>query len=137
CRGIAAPYPDQDRPVTASARLIHGSFSLLIRFGPVHGKVLEMITTNLPQLVQELNAFGTVNVHDHIETIDLEMPASVPMDQLDDLICDAIFADPLERELKGESCVVHLGKRSNLRGASDMHIILGLNSTGYVLDAAA
>ncbi len=103
----------------------------------MHGKVLEMITTNLPQLVQELNVFGTVNVHDHIETIDLEMPASVPMDQLDDLICDAIFADPLEREVQGERCVVHLGKRSNLRGASDMHVVLGLNSTGYVLDAAA
>ena len=96
-----------------------------------------MITTNLPQLVQELNTFGPVSVHDHLETIDLEIPASVPMDQLDDLICDAIFADPLEREVKGDHCVVHLGKRSNLRGASDMHLILGLYSTGYVLDAAA
>jgi hypothetical protein len=96
-----------------------------------------MITTNLPQLVQELNAFGPVSVHDHLDTIDLEMSSSVPMDELDDLICDAIFADPLQRELKGDRCVVHLGKRANLRGASDMHLVLGFHSTGYVLDVAA
>lgn len=96
-----------------------------------------MITTNLPQLVQELNAFGPVNVHDHLETIELELSSTVPMDQLDDLICDAIFVDPLERETKGERCVVHLAKRSNLRSASDMQLIFGINSTGYVLAAAA
>jgi len=96
-----------------------------------------MITTNLPQLIQELNAIAPVRVHDHLDTIDLEMSSSVPMDQLDDLICDAIFADPLEREVQGDRCIVHLAKRSNLRGASDMQLILGLYSTGYVLDAAA
>ena len=96
-----------------------------------------MITTNLPQLVQQLNAIAPVRVHDHLDTIDLEMSSSVPMDQLDDLICDAIFADPLERELQGDRCIVRLGKRSNLRNASDMHLILGGYSTGYVLAAAA
>jgi hypothetical protein len=127
-------------PIRHSTLQSHGPRGFFVIRAPearCMGRRGQMITTNLLQLVQELNAFGPVSVHDHLETIDLEMPSSVPMDQLDDLICDAIFADPLDRETKGANCVVHLAKRSNLRSASDMHLIRGLQSTGYVLEAAA
>ena len=96
-----------------------------------------MITTNLPQLVQELNAFGPVTVHDRLDTIELELHASFPMHELDDLICDAIFIDPLARHIKGDRCMVSLAKRSDLRGASDLDLVCGLSSTVYVLKNAA
>ena len=96
-----------------------------------------MITTNLPGLVQELHALGLISVHDHLETIELELPANVDLSKLDDLICDALFADPLERGLKGDRCVVLLGKRSELRGASDMQAVQGFDKVGYILQAAA
>ena len=96
-----------------------------------------MITTNLPQLVQELNALGPVTVHDHLDTIELELHASFPMHELDDLICDAIFTDPLARQIKGDRCLVHLAKRSDLRSASDLEMVCGRYSTVYVLKNAA
>ena len=96
-----------------------------------------MITTNLPQLFQELQVFGPVNVHDHLETIDLDIPASFPFDALDDLLCDALFVDPLYREMKGDRCLVHMSKRIALRSASDMVLIQGVNTTTYLLQKAA
>lgn len=92
-----------------------------------------MITTNLPQLVQELNVFGTVRVHDHMDTIDLELFFSSFLEKVDDLICDALFADPLDREVTGDHCTVYLGKRDSLRGASDMGLIAEVGHMGYVL----
>lgn len=96
-----------------------------------------MITTNLPQLVQELNAFGPVIVHDHLDTIDLELSGLISMAALDDLLCDALFVDPLSRELKGDRCIVHLAKRSDLRRASDLERIQEKYCTIYVLHEAA
>ncbi|MBK9421216.1 MAG: hypothetical protein IPN44_09185 [Flavobacteriales bacterium] len=96
-----------------------------------------MTTTNLPHLVEALNALGLIAVHDRVDTSELELPANVPMDQLDDLLCDAIFVDPLKREVRKDRFFVELGKRSGLRGASDMQLIQGQFSVGYVLQAAA
>jgi hypothetical protein len=96
-----------------------------------------MITTNLPQLVQELNALGQVRVHDHADTIELEVSKPVDVAQLDDLVCDALFADPVEREEGASGWTLHLWKRSQLRSASDMHVVPGPRRSGYVLHAAA
>ncbi len=96
-----------------------------------------MITTNLPDLVRELHALGLVAFRDHLETIELLLPDTVDTDQLDDLICDALFTDPLQRGLVGGRWVVLLYKRSELRSASDMRSIHGADRVGYVLDAAA
>jgi hypothetical protein len=96
-----------------------------------------MITTNLPQLVQEITALGQVRVHDHLDTIELEVLGSIDVEQLDDLVCDALFTDPLEREEGPDGWTIHLGKRNQLRNASDMHVIAGPRRTGYVLHAAA
>ena len=96
-----------------------------------------MITTNLPQLVQEMNALGQVRVRDHVDTIELEVSGTVDLEQLDDLVCDALFADPLDREEVADGWMVHLWKRSQLRNASDMHVVPGPRRSGYVLHAAA
>jgi hypothetical protein len=96
-----------------------------------------MITTNLPQLVHELTALAQVRVHDHVDTIELEVSGAVDVGQLDDLVCDALFTDPLEREQGPDGWTIHLGKRNQLRGASDMHVVAGPSRTGYVLHGAA
>ena len=96
-----------------------------------------MITTNLPHLVRELHPLGLLSVHDHLDTMELLLPATVDTNELDDIICDAIFADPMQRVLVGGRWVVLLAKRSELRGASDMRSVPGEGRVGYVLQAAA
>ncbi len=106
-------------------------------FGLCHAKDPDMITTNLPQLVQEITALANVRVHDHADTIELEVSGTLDIEQLDDLVCDALFADPIAREEGRNGWTVHLWKRSQLRSASDMRLIAGPRRTGYELHAAA
>ncbi len=96
-----------------------------------------MITTNLPQFVEQLNMLGDVHVHDTMDTIEIQVSKPVDIQQLDDLVCDALFADPLARKESARSWTVHLGKRDHLRGASDITVVNGVGQMGYVLRPAA
>lgn len=96
-----------------------------------------MITTNLPQLVEQLNLLTEVHVHDRMDTIEIQVAKPVDIQQLDDLVCDALFADPVARKEDARGWTVHLDKRENLRSASDMGVVNGVGQMGYVLRPAA
>ena len=98
---------------------------------------MDMITTNLPQFVEQLNMLSDVQVHDGMDTIEIRVAKPVDVQQLDDMVCDAIFADPLARKENAYGWTVHLGKRSHLRGASDMRVVHGKGQIGYELQPAA
>lgn len=89
-----------------------------------------MITTNLLEFVKRLNALGPVRVKDHIDTIEVHVPKAIDVQALDDLVCDALFADPLRRVEDGLRWSVHLLKRGNLRKPSDLD---QMNGSEYVL----
>ncbi|MEO8591240.1 MAG: hypothetical protein ABI432_17815, partial [Flavobacteriales bacterium] len=57
-----------------------------------------MITTNLLDLVDQLNILGDVSVHDGADSIELHMTKPVDLNGLDDLVCDALFLDPVARK---------------------------------------
>ena len=96
-----------------------------------------MITTNLPQLVEQLNMLGDVQVHDTMDTIEIQVMKPFDIQELDDLVCDALFADPLARKESARSWTLELGKRENLRSASDITVVNGAGQMGYVLRPAA
>ncbi|HMC96732.1 MAG TPA: hypothetical protein VKG92_03710 [Flavobacteriales bacterium] len=81
-----------------------------------------MITTNLLQLVRELDRLGAVRVSDHSDTIELHVSKPVDLDKLDDLVCDALFVDPLDRREDMNDWTIKLYKREHLRGSSDMDV---------------
>jgi hypothetical protein len=82
-----------------------------------------MITTNMPQLVQQLSMLGDVSVHDTLDGIQLKVEHVKDIGGVDDLLCDALFADPLKREADAYGWTIHLYKREHLRPASDMRTI--------------
>ena len=82
-----------------------------------------MITTNMPQLVQQLSMLGDVHVHDMLDSIELQVEQVTDIHDVDDLLCDALFADPLKREANPYGWTIHLSKRDHLRPASDMRTI--------------
>ena len=96
-----------------------------------------MITTNLPQFVEQLTMLGDVHVHDSQDTIEIQVAKPVDVDQVDDLVCDALFADPVSRKEDAHVWTVELIKRSQLRGASDMRVVQGRGKMGYELRPAA
>jgi len=96
-----------------------------------------MVTTNLLQLVNQHEHLGAVNVHDHLDTIELRVAKPVDVEAIDDLVCDALFVDPVDREEGLFNWVIQLQKRENLRGASDMNILDGAKRSLYVLRPAA
>lgn len=96
-----------------------------------------MVTTNLLELVHELEHMSAVNVHDHLDTIELQVAKPVDVEAIDDLVCDALFVDPVDREEGLFNWVIQLQKRENLRGASDMNILDGAKRSLYVLRPAA
>jgi hypothetical protein len=91
-----------------------------------------MITMNLPQFLVQLNEIGDVRVMDRIDTIELHFAHGVNTDDLDDLVCDALFVDPLGREHHERGCTIALGKRDKLRHSSDMRVVGSGRSVKYV-----
>ena len=82
--------------------------------------LMNMVTTDLTQLVEQFNRFGFVDVHDHLDTIDVELQKPIDIARVDDLICDALFVDPLERTEHRRSYTIRLGKREGLRSCADL-----------------
>ena len=96
-----------------------------------------MITTNLPEFFNLLNKLGEVNVHDSADTIELHVGKPVNVLDVDDLVCDALFADPVGREENNREWIIQLWKRDALRNASDMHVIESGSTSTYVVERAA
>ncbi len=104
-----------------------------------HQTTTTMITANMPQLVQQLNSLGYVNVHDtSVKTI-LHISAAKDMDQVDDLVCDALFVDPTKRVSTADGWDIHLEKRDRAReAAADIRVVpSGKGSMRYILRAYA
>jgi len=90
-----------------------------------------MITTNLPEFVNQLQRLGDVRVMDHMDTIELRFPPTVNTKALDDLVCDALFVDPLGRRMDDRGCTLEVAKRTKLRASSDMRVVGSANSARY------
>ncbi|MBK8340326.1 MAG: hypothetical protein IPK99_10215 [Flavobacteriales bacterium] len=96
-----------------------------------------MVTTNLLELVHELERMSAVQVHDHLDTIELRIAKPGDVETIDDLVCDALFVDPIGRSEDPLYWLVQLYKRDSLRSASDMHVVGGTDRSLYVLEPAA
>ncbi len=90
-----------------------------------------MITTNMPQLVQQIRMLGDVRVLDRNDSIVLHVEKPVSIEDVDDLVCDALFADPLLREEAEDHWTIKLYKRQNLRSAGDLDVIPNGNACKY------
>jgi hypothetical protein len=82
-----------------------------------------MITTNMPQLVQHLRMLGDVRVLDRMDSIVLHVEKPVDIQVVDDLVCDALFADPLLREEAEDHWTIKLYKRENLRQSGELLVV--------------
>jgi len=96
-----------------------------------------MVTTNILQLVHELDRISAVSVNDLADTIELHVSKPVDIGEMDDLICDALFVDPLDRQENAHAWTINLYKREHLRGASDMEVKELKGRSVYVLRPAA
>ncbi len=96
-----------------------------------------MTTTNLPELIHELDKLGQVSVHDTLDGIELLVGKPVNVHEMDDLICDALIADPLGRTESQNEWTIRLYKRESLRGASDMRVVRTGDTSEYMLERAA
>lgn len=96
-----------------------------------------MITTNLPEFIQLLNQLGDVRVHDTMDAIELRILKPVNVLEVDDLVCDALFVDPIGRTEGPYGWTIDLWKRNDLRASTDMRVI-PMGATGiYELHRAA
>ena len=82
-----------------------------------------MISTNLPELVYQLQQLGDVRVMDRLDTIELHVATTSDLEAVDDLVCDALFVDPLGRKANPLGCILELAKRDTLRHSSDMRVL--------------
>ena len=96
-----------------------------------------MITTNLPELVHLLDQLGNVSVHDSMENIELRIEKPVDVHEVDDLVCDALFLDPIGRTEDQHGWTIRLWKRDDLRGPSDMRVLRRGLTNLYELQHAA
>src|SRR5690606_4491325 len=96
-----------------------------------------MITTNMPQLVQHLRMLGDVRVLDRMDSIVLHVEKPVAIEAVDDLVCDALFADPLLREEAEDHWTIKLYKRENLRQAGDLLVIPNGGTSKYKVEYQA
>ncbi|MEO8590021.1 MAG: hypothetical protein ABI432_11660 [Flavobacteriales bacterium] len=96
-----------------------------------------MVTTNLLQLVHELDRLGAVRVNDHLDTIELRVAKPVDLGEVDDLVCDALFVDPLDRREGMNDWTIRLYKLDHLRKASDLDVKPVNGRSIYVLQPAA
>ncbi len=90
-----------------------------------------MITTNMPQLVQHLRMLGDVRVLDRNDSIVLHVEKPVDIQDIDDLVCDALFADPMLREEAEDHWTIKLYKRQDLRKAGDLQVISSGHTSKY------
>lgn len=98
-----------------------------------------MITANMPQLVQQLNSLGHVSVHDTSDRTIVHIAAAKDINQVDDLVCDALFVDPTKRVCTADGWDIHLEKRDRAReAAADISVVpSGKDSMRYILRAYA
>ncbi|MBP7513315.1 MAG: hypothetical protein KA791_02135 [Flavobacteriales bacterium] len=82
-----------------------------------------MITTNLPAFIDLLNGLCDVQVHDSMDGIELHIAKPVNVEEMDDLVCDALFVDPISRTEGPLAWTINLWKRDDLRTASDMRVV--------------
>jgi hypothetical protein len=82
-----------------------------------------MISTNLPDFVRQLQQLGDVRVMDRLDTIEVHVHTTGELDALDDLVCDALFVDPLGRTTNQRGYILELAKRDTLRHTSDMRVL--------------
>ncbi len=74
---------------------------------------------------------GDVRVLDRTDSIVLHVEKPVDIGDVDDLVCDALFADPLLREEAEDHWTIKLFKRQSLRHASDMRVIPNGDDSRY------
>lgn len=95
-----------------------------------------MITTNLPAFVQQLSRLAPVRVQDRLDTINILLPSTTDMDAVDELACDALFADPIGRVLDAHGWRLEFWKRVTLRQPSDLRTSIAGKVVQYHLDPA-
>ena len=93
-----------------------------------------MITTNMPALVQELSALCDVSVRDTNDMIDLHVSKPVDITKVDDLVCDALFAEPEQRREDNYGWTIRMLKLPKLRNSTDMHVEERRGTGRYILD---
>lgn len=96
-----------------------------------------MVTTNLPQLVTALSMLTTVHVHDTQERIELTISDPEHIQDVDDLMCDALFVDPVSRKQDHDQWIIRMDKRAALRGASDLDLKSKAGTTWYAVRPTA
>jgi hypothetical protein len=96
-----------------------------------------MITTNLPSLIDLLKELGNTDVHDTMDGIELHIAKPVNVEEMDDLVCDALFADPISRTEGPHGWTINLWKRSDLRASSDMRVVGTGITSRYEMQRAA
>lgn len=74
-----------------------------------------MLTANMPQLVQQLNRIADVQVHDTAEQVELRMPSNTDIKEVDDVLCDALFVEPVQRTSTAHGWIIQLNKLARPR----------------------
>jgi len=70
--------------------------------------------------MEQIYLLADANIHDSGEQLDLLVRKPVNIALVDDLICDALFAEPLHREESDRSFVIRLLKLDRPRQSGDM-----------------
>jgi len=82
-----------------------------------------MLSTNMPQLAEQLNQLGLVTLRDVNGQVILMVPGNVDIQQVDDLVCDAVFVEPDERVFIDDGWVIYLNKLDrNRQPADEMYV---------------
>ena len=89
-----------------------------------------MITTNMPALMEQLDQLAQVHVQDSADSMDLHVQKPVDIEQVDDMVCDALFAEPLQRTETARAFIIRLLKLDHPRHSTDM--VLMPVSAGHV-----
>jgi hypothetical protein len=90
-----------------------------------------MITMNILDFVAQLGQLGDLRVVDRADTIHVHFATAVNTEALDDLVCDALFVDPIGREQDDQGCTLELAKRNKPRHTSDMRVVGSGTSVRY------
>lgn len=96
-----------------------------------------MVTTNMPELMQQLTLITDAHIHDTGDRLELTVPKNADMQQVDDLLCDAVFAEPEQRLSTANGWLIHLNKLPRPRPmVSDMRVVHTSNGWRYELGIA-
>lgn len=83
-----------------------------------------MLSANMPQLVEQLNRIADVSVHDTSDQLELRVNTTADISEVDDLLCDAVFAEPVQRTATAHGWVIHLNKLDRPRKAlSELKVV--------------